>query len=81
LQTAVAEGQKTPALRPTTRQGKTSARRLPQGADSKADRQLLVYLTREEIRDLKIQAAHEGRPMSAIASDALRAYRAAHPIG
>ena len=43
-------------------------------------RQQDVYLTDEETRALKIQAAHERRSMSAIVSDALRAYLAAYPM-
>jgi hypothetical protein len=58
----------------------TSARRLPDAAGRPAVRQQNVYLTDEETRALKMQAAHERRSMSAIVSDALRAYLSAHPM-
>lgn len=68
------------ALRAVKRKGITSARRLEPASGHPAVRQQNVYLTDEETRALKIQAAHERRSMSAIVSDALRAYLAAHPI-
>jgi hypothetical protein len=69
-----------PALRAVRRKGMTSARRLPVEAGRPAVRQQNVYLTDEETRALKMQAAYERRSMSAIVSDALRAYLAAHPM-
>lgn len=70
-----------PALRAVRRKGMTSARRMPVASDRPAVRQQNVYLTDDETRALKMQAAHERRSMSAIVSDALRAYLAAHPMG
>jgi len=68
------------ALRTINRRGVTSARRLPPEAGRPVVRQQNVYLTDEETRALKMQAAYERRSMSAIVSDALRAYLAAHPM-
>jgi hypothetical protein len=49
-------------------------------AAARVVRQKTMYLTPEEIRRLRMQAAQEGRPMSAIISEALGAYFAAHPL-
>jgi hypothetical protein len=80
LEATVASAGPLPTLRVVRRKGITSARRLESVASRPAVRQQNVYLTDEETRALKIQAAHERRSMSAIVSDALRAYLAAHPM-
>jgi|SRR6516164_6021380 len=80
LQTVAASATQTPALRPITRTDRASARRVRPEAAARVVRQKTMYLTPEEIRRLRMQAAQEGRPMSAIISEALGAYFAAHPL-
>jgi hypothetical protein len=43
-------------------------------------RTVLVYLTPEQLRLLRFQAAAEGRPMSAVMANALERYLLQHPI-